>query len=361
MKTLDLNEGSLEATDESLTEVAVAETGARVYPAKSVLLAMYGGWEQIGRTAILAVPAAVNQAISVLEVGPQLEPRYLLLALQHGKPRWSRYAASTRKDPNITKSDVLSFGVLVPPLPVQRRVVEVIDSFTELERVIEASIAKLRSVRQGTLLDFMDRIQPEWTPVRDLGDVRMGKQLSPDSRAAVEHYPYLRVANVHAGRIDYSDVNTMGFTKAERSVYALNPGDILLNEGQSLELVGRSAIYRDAPGKFFFQNTLVRFRPERRVTSEYAQIIFEYWLQAGVFAGIAKKTTSIAHLGGERFASLKFPLVPIAEQQDLVTTISACDANIEGEKRELNKLRELKRGLVDDLLSGRVAVSAVAA
>ncbi|MGW0872603.1 restriction endonuclease subunit S [Streptomyces sp. NPDC002740] len=361
VKTLDLNEGPLHATDESLTEIAVAETGVRIYPAQSVLLAMYGGWEQIGRTAILAVPAAVNQAISVLEVGPQLEPRYLLLALQHGRPRWSRYAASTRKDPNITKSDVLAFGVPVPPLPVQRKIGEVIESFTELGRRVEASIAKLRSVRQGTLLDFMGRIQPEWVPVRDLGEVRMGKQLSPGSRAALEHFPYLRVANVHAGRIDYSDVNSMGFTKGERLVYGLAPGDILLNEGQSLELVGRSAIYREAPGKFFFQNTLVRFRPEGRVSPEYAQIIFEYWLQTGVFAGIAKKTTSIAHLGGERFAGLRFPLVSLAEQQSLVTAISACDADIEGEVRELNKLRQLKLGLVDDLLSGRVALSAVAA
>ncbi|MGW2718960.1 restriction endonuclease subunit S [Streptomyces sp. NPDC001492] len=256
------------------------------------------------------------------------------------------------------------FGALLFPLiPVaaQRRIVEVLDSVTELERAIEASIAKLRSVRQGTLLDFMGRIQPEWTPVRDLGEVRMGKQLSPDSRAATEQYPYLRVANVHAGWIDYSDVNTMGFTKAERLVYGLLPGDILLNEGQSLELVGRSAIYRDAPGKFFFQNTLVRFRPGERVVPGYAQIIFEHWLQSGVFAGIAKKTTSIAHLGGERFAGLEFPLVSLTEQRDLVAAVSACDVNIAGESSELNKLRRLKQGLVDDLLSGRAAASVAAA
>ncbi|MDX2526787.1 restriction endonuclease subunit S [Streptomyces europaeiscabiei] len=261
----------------------------------------------------------------------------------------------------LPQSELKSVLVPCPPVPEQRRIVEVIDGVAELERGIEASIAKLRSVRQGTLLDYMSRIQPEWTCVRDLGEVRMGKQLSPDSRSAGEHYPYLRVANVHAGRIDYSDVKTMGFTKGERSVYGLVPGDILLNEGQSLELVGRSAIYKEEAGKYFFQNTLVRFRSAGRVTPEYAQIIFEYWLQAGVFAGIAKKTTSIAHLGGERFAGLEFPLVSLAEQQDLVTAISSCDSNIEDEGRELNKLRELKQGLVDDLLSGRIAVSVAAA
>jgi type I restriction enzyme, S subunit len=83
--------------------------------------------------------------------------------------------------------------------------------------------------------------------------------------------------------------------------------------------------------------------------------------KSGVFAGIAKKTTSIAHLGGGRFAGLEFPLVSFNEQRDLVTEFSSYDANIEGEERELHKLRTLKQGLVDDLLSGRVAASAVTA
>ncbi|MEU5193191.1 restriction endonuclease subunit S [Streptomyces scabiei] len=322
--------------------------------------------ELVGRSAIydgVEGEFCFQNTLIRFRPGADVLPAYAQMIFE----RWlatGAFAAIAKQTTSIAHLGGDRFGALLFPLiPVaaQWRIVDVVDSVTELERGIEASIAKLRSVRQGTLLDFMSRIQPEWRPVRDLGEVRMGKQLSPDSRAAKQQFPYLRVANVHAGRINYSDVKTMGFTKGERSVYGLIPGDILLNEGQSLELVGRSAIYSDAPGQFFFQNTLVRFRPDGRVTSEYAQIIFEYWLQAGVFAGIAKKTTSIAHLGGERFAGLDFPLVSLAEQQALVTAVSACDTNIATESGELNKLRHLKDGLVDDLLSGRVAAAVMAA
>lgn len=162
----------------------------------------------------------------------------------------------------------------------------------------------------------------QWVPVGEVGEVRMGKQLSPaSSRESGNHVPYLRVANVLDGWIDYSDVKSMSFDALERERYSLAPGDILLNEGQSLELVGRSAIYDGRYGEFCFQNTLIRFRPGPCVISEYAQAVFAQWMSDGTFASVAKKTTSIAHLGGERFANILFPLIPLSEQEKFVETL----------------------------------------
>jgi type I restriction enzyme, S subunit len=185
-----------------------------------------------------------------------------------------------------------------------------------------------------------------WVPVWELGEVRMGKQLSPSSREAADQFPYLRVANVHLGRIEYVDVNEMGFTSAERVTYGLKPGDILLNEGQSLELVGRSAIYERAEGEFCFQNTLIRFRPNGRILSAYAQVVFEHWLRSGVFAAIAKQTTSIAHLGGDRFAALEFPLLPIGMQQRIVDVLESLAELERGIEASIAKLRDVRRGAV---------------
>jgi type I restriction enzyme, S subunit len=153
---------------------------------------------------------------------------------QKGKDSWERPARGggpqrrrqvfVFTEGKVTEPAIERLRLPVPPIEEQWRIVNVLGSVTELERGIEATIDKLRSVRQGALLDFISRIDPEWTAVRDLGEVRMGKQLSPDSRGTVQQFPYLRVANVHAGRIDYSDVKTMGFTKRERSLYRLIPG-----------------------------------------------------------------------------------------------------------------------------------------
>jgi len=81
----------------------------------------------------------------------------------------------------------------------------------------------------------------------------------------------------------------------------LRDGDILLNEGHSRELVGRSAIFRGEVRGACFQ-TLVRFRLAPSNLSAFAQRYFQYCLNSGTFAAIAKQTTSIAHLGAQSLA-----------------------------------------------------------
>ncbi|MFB7834781.1 restriction endonuclease subunit S [Streptomyces sp. NPDC056056] len=191
-------------------------------------------------------------------------------------------------------------------------------------------------------------------PVREAGDVRMGKQLSPASREAAGQFPYLRVANVYEGRIDLSDVKSMGFSRAEREVYGVSPGDILLNEGQeNLMMVGRSALYQGDPGVYCFQNTLIRFRPGSNVVPEYAQAVFVRWRARGVFAGIAEKT-SISHLGGNRFGSLLFPLRPLREQQRIVDIIGAVSAQERAIGTSIAKLKSVMEGALSAILDGFV-------
>ncbi|MFD4830287.1 restriction endonuclease subunit S [Streptomyces uncialis] len=190
-----------------------------------------------------------------------------------------------------------------------------------------------------------------WVPVGEAGEVRMGKQLSPSSRQDQgSHAPYLRVANVLDGWIDYSDVKSMAFSSTEREKYGLLPGDILLNEGQSLELVGRSAIYYGAANKIFFQNTLIRFRAGPDVLQEYAREVFKKWQQDGTFAAIAKKTTSIAHLGGERFAGLPFPLPTIRQQRRIVEVLEAAAESERTSQAAIAKLRTMRTSVLESSL-----------
>lgn len=171
--------------------------------------------------------------------------------------------------------------------------------------------------------------------------------------------PYLRVANVFDGFIDFSDVLEMNFTPAEQATFSLEPGDILLNEGQSLELVGRCAVYNGEPGAFCFQNTLIRFRPNPGQTDHrFARTVFKRCLDTRRFVQIAKQTTSVAHLGSDRFAKLPFPLPPLDEQQRIAVLVAQVEARQEADRLGLGKLRDLKNGLMDDLLTGRVRVPA---
>lgn len=157
--------------------------------------------------------------------------------------------------------------------------------------------------------------------VREAGAVQLGRQRSPANHYGPHMRPYLRVANVFEDRIDLSDVMEMNFTPDEAAVFQLEPGDILLNEGQSKELVGRPAMYRgELPGACF-TNSLVRFKSGPGVIPEYALQLFRYWLRAGEFQKIAQITTNIAHLGAGRFAAMEMPLAPLNEQRRIVANI----------------------------------------
>lgn len=113
----------------------------------------------------------------------------------------------------------------------------------------------------------------------------------------------------------------MNFTPDEFATYALRLGDILLNEGQSPELVGRPAMYREEVPGCCYQKTLLRFRASPGVASGYALSVFRAYLHNGRFRKSASITTSIAHLAAERFVVIEFPLPPLAEQEAIVEAV----------------------------------------
>ncbi|MFE3887488.1 restriction endonuclease subunit S [Streptomyces lydicus] len=370
LRVANVQDGFIDTSNVKTVRVLAGEVERYQLRQGDLVLTEGGDFDKLGRGAVWdgRIEPCLHQN-HVFRVRCRLGhilPEYLALYLASAEGR--RYFLSIAKQTTnlatISSAQLRATPVPCPSLAVQRHIVEVLDSVTEAERVIKASIAKLRTVRHSVVsaeiptradesLAGSAGVPVRWVPVKDAGSVRMGKQLSPDSRAAGKQFPYLRVANVLDGRIDYADVKTMGFAESERDVYSLSPGDILLNEGQSLELVGRSAIYEHEAGEFCFQNTLVRFRSGDGLLPRYAQAVFKLWLTSGVFAQIAKKTTSIAHLGGERFGALRFPLVPLAEQQRIIDLIDTWDKRIESDAKSLAKLRVLKQGIAGDLLSAK--------
>jgi len=197
--------------------------------------------------------------------------------------------------------------------------------------------------------DYLGDLPGEWQRVRidAVGEVQLGRQRSPAHHEGEFMRPYLRVANVHQERIDISDVMSMNFTPEEFVTYSLRRGDILLNEGQSKELIGRPAMYGDEVPGACFTNTLVRFRATSAVLPEFALIVFLHYMKSGDFQKIAKITTNIAHLGAGRFAEMSFPVPREEEQRQIVDRVdrqssvySQLIAEVVGRRRHVSSLRQ---------------------
>jgi len=151
-------------------------------------------------------------------------------------------------------------------------------------------------------------------PVERVGEVRLGRQRSPDKKTGQNSTPYIRAANIKPEGLDLTDLFEMDFTPAEREVFELRAGDIVLTEASgSATQVGRAALWPDDAPFCCFQNTVVRFRPHA-VVSQYALIVIKHFATSGIFARTARGI-GIQHLGASRFAKIPFPLPPLLEQQ----------------------------------------------
>jgi type I restriction enzyme S subunit len=160
-----------------------------------------------------------------------------------------------------------------------------------------------------------------WATVRDVGTVQLGRQRAPQHHTGEHMRPYLRVANVFEDRIDFADVKEMNFTPDEFKTYELRPGDILLNEGQTPDLLGRPAMWRGEFEGYCFQNTLLRFQVRAPMNAEFCLLVFRHYLHAKRFKQESQITTNIAHLSSGRFGVIEFPVPPLEEQAEIVRRV----------------------------------------
>lgn len=152
VKTLDLNNGKLYRSEEKITKLALENTSCKLRPKGTVLVAMYGGFNQIGRTGLLKIEAATNQAISAVIVDPNIIiPEFLLLVLNSKIDYWKRVAVSSRKDPNITKDDVDNFPVPIPPVVEQQNILLKSNSIIESIRDIGSRISSSKALQKALI------------------------------------------------------------------------------------------------------------------------------------------------------------------------------------------------------------------
>jgi type I restriction enzyme S subunit len=172
----------------------------------------------------------------------------------------------------------------------------------------------------------------EWSTVGDVGVVDLGRQRHPDWHTGPNMKPYLRVANVFEDRIDTGDVKQMHFDPKTFERFKLVPGDVLLNEGQTPELLGRPAMYRGNPPDVAFTNSILRFKARGEIRPEWALLVFRHHMHSGRFTRESRITTNIAHISAGRLKPVEFPVPPAQEQERIVTEVErqfsfveACD------------------------------------
>jgi len=235
---------------------------------------------------------------------------------------------------SISQKQLADFPIVLADLDDQRCIVaEIEKQFSRLDEAVadlKRVKANVRRLESAILEEAVEgRLVPvssaSWRTMQvcEAGDVLLGRQRAPQYLTGRWSRRYLRVANIKDDAIDFSDVEAMDFDEAHFAKYRLLPGDILISEGQSPELLGQSAIFRGFSEPVCFQKTLHRFRAHPEITMpEFAQIVFRSHVRSGVFRRLGSITTNIGHLTLEKFRAAPFPLPPLGEQRRIVGEVA---------------------------------------
>lgn len=297
-----------------------------------------------------------------------IDRRWLVYALASPTVRRQISAESTGAQEsmrNISQRALANVQILLPPVEEQLRIVDALEGhMSRLDAVsatLEASYRRAIALTKRIIVDAVPIPGPaHWkaATVADAGEVDLGRQRHPDWHAGSNMHPYLRVANVFEDRIDASDVMEMDFPGDLFERFRLSTGDILLNEGQSPEYLGRPAMYRGDPENVAFTNSLLRFRATDGVDPEWALLVFRRHMHAGRFMEETRITTNIAHLSARRFKAVEFPIPPFDEQQQIVEAtreLIARATRITGTVATARlRNRNLRKSLLEAAFTGRL-------
>jgi type I restriction enzyme S subunit len=347
-----------------ITFDGLTRSNAKLIEPPAVAVALAGQGKTRGTVALTECSLSCNQSVALIRGNANtLSTKYLFHELDN------RYEELRARSSGGGRGG-LSIGILsrlpmnLPPLSEQRKIAEILDRADDAIRSTEQIIVKLEQTKQGLLHDLLTRVIAECCKATPLGDVSiiaggvtLGRSISGSGSIEL---PYLRVANVQDGFIDTSEMKKVRILRTELERYQLRVGDVLMTEGGDFDKLGRGAVWDGSIDPCLHQNHIFRVRCDRSFLQP--QFLAMYSASpAGRrhFVLISKQTTNLASINMTQLKAFPVPIPPLQEQSRIVTAAGAQDDEINVQLAGLHKLRLLKRGLMDDLLTGRVRVGAL--
>lgn len=312
----------------------------------------------------------------VLSPRSSTDPRYLYhLACSH--PVRGRAAArmegSTGRQRVPEEVFIKRLLVPIPDTSEQAGIARILDAVDTARERTRVAIERARSLYHSLLHALMekgldgtrttDRKFPAHWKVRrvdEVAEVGSGVTLGKDvSGIKSVELPYLRVANVQDGRLDLSTIKTVRVGIEQIDDYRLEAGDVLMTEGGDIDKLGRGAIWDGQIDNCLHQNHIFRIRANRDLLEpEFYALVVESDIAKRYFNRVAKRTTNLASTNKTQVRAFRFPLPPTTdEQRKIVAIMKAAKATLGGLLSKQEALRDLKKAVMHDLLTGRVRVA----
>jgi len=197
---------------------------------------------------------------------------------------------------------------------------------------------------------------PEDWAVKTLGSAlrkgRLGGNYSNQNTAS--DYPLMKMGNLGRGYFDVSKQEYISGGIIPDEQHRLRYGDVVFNTRNTLDLVGKIAIWRDELPRAYYNSNLMRleFNEDVVASNEYANYALNTTGSITRLRALATGTTSVAAIYTRDLLDFAFIVPPKSEQKAIATALSDVDALLEELDCLIAKKRDIKQAAMQQLLTG---------
>ncbi len=352
VKTSDLNNSYIKETEEKISEFALKETSIKLLPKNTLLVAMYGGFNQIGRTGLTTIEATTNQALSAIKFRDINKfPLFFQNVLNYKVDYWKKVSASSRKDPNITKKDIEDFKVIYPKLEEQEKIANFLTNIDKKISLIEEKLELFREYKKGVMqkifsqeLRFKDNNgndYPEWEEkiLDEIGEIITGK--TPSTKE--EKYwnggiQFVTPTDMKGNKYQFVTQRTV---TEKINIELLSKGTIMFTCIGAT--IGKMSI---ATNLCITNQQINSIMVNEKINNEY---VYYYLLSIVPKIQSTKSTTTMPIINKTEFSKFEIQLPTLEEQQKIADFLSSIDSKIESIEKEFEGLKEFKKGLLQQM------------
>ena len=332
-----------------------------------------------GKQGIVPEDVPNGFALATTEVFPivckGIDRLFLFYILKHPRFRkvleYSMRGTTGRQ--RVPKEAVENLPIPYPPLSEQRKIAEILSTVDKAIQKVDEAIAKTERLKKGLMqelltkgighTEFKDteigRIPKEWEVVKisDVVKPKDGIKRGPWGGMIKKEFFVERGFKVYEQKnVILNDFNIGNYYIAnekfnELKSYEIKPGDILIT---SAGTIGKIAIVPDGIQRGIFNQALIRIRLKSDIVST---TYFKYLFESGMLEKQLKKfaygATQVNLASIKILKQILLSLPPLSEQQKIAEILSTVDKKLELEKKRKEKLERIKKGLMNDLLTGK--------
>ena len=351
----DMNKGIIDSTNSYITKEGLELIGGRLAPVGSVLISMYAS---VGKSAIANIPLATNQAIAwSIPNQKKIIPFYLYLVSQQLEKEISDLARGATQR-NINRQMLREFTFQLPPLPEQKRIVDLISSVDSYIEALQQHLASAKKSRAAVLYEVLTAGGANWVETT-LGEVADVVDPHPSHRApAVDDngIPFIGIGDLrNTGDIDFAKARRVSRDILEEHKARYNRSDFLIGLGR-VASIGMVVRLPDENTEYVVSPTLAVINA-KDVLGQFLFYLLEGPHSQEQFQRFKKGSTRES-VGMQILRKIKVHIPPLTEQRRIVEIIKSIDDVLNTTSCALSESKKLRTSLLSDLLSGEHEIPA---